>query len=295
MSDWRKIGMQHASAWGRRALEFGRSRRARKIGIGAAVTIVLLGAIAYFAVPMVLHNLLVGQVARQLKRPVSVGRIGFNLYTLKLDIDQLHIGEPEGSQPFVDVGHIRVRVGWTSLFRFAPVIKEVSITKPSIHVVREAEQRFNFSDLLESPNPPPAPPKKEAAGKPLRFAVSNIRLIDGDIRFDDQVLAQQHRIEHIQLGIPFIANLPGDVDIYVQPLLQMVIDGSLCASPDAPNRSRTRPSRWWICGCIGSNCSATSDTPRSESRSKFRPARFHRTCRCTSSMPAARARGRKSR
>src|SRR5208282_1023279 len=134
------------------------------IGSGALVAIVLLGAVSYFAVPPILRSLLVGQVAKQLKRPVSVGRIGFNLYTLKLDIDQLHIGEPDNSQPFVDVGHIRVRVGWSSLYRLAPVIKEVSITKPSIHVVREAEQRFNFSDLLESPNPPPPPPKEKPAG-----------------------------------------------------------------------------------------------------------------------------------
>jgi uncharacterized protein involved in outer membrane biogenesis len=103
------------------------------------------------------------------------------------------------------------------------VIKEVSITKPSIHLVREAEQRFNFSDLLEPSKPPP---KEKPAGKPTRFAVSNIRLTDGEIRFEDQVLSEQHRIEHIQLGVPFIANLPADVDIYVQPLLEMVIDGS---------------------------------------------------------------------
>ncbi len=226
MSDLLKIGMERASAYGRRALEFARSRRARRIGTWALATILLLGVVSYFAVPMVLHNLLVGQVAKQLKRPVSVGRIGFNLYTLRLDIDQLHIAEPDNSQPFVDVGHIRVRVGWSSLFRLAPVIKEVAITKPSIHIVREAEQRFNFSDLLESPNPPPPPPKEKPAGKPQRFAVSNIRLTDGDIRFEDQVLSQQHHIENIQLGVPFIANLPADVDIYVQPLLQMVIDGS---------------------------------------------------------------------
>ncbi len=130
------------------------------------------------------------------------------------------------SQPFVDVGHLRVRAGWSSLFRLAPVVKEVTVTTPAIHVVRTGEQRFNFSDLLEAPNPPPPPPKETAPGKPLRFAVSNIRLIDGDIHFDDQVLNQQHRIEKIQLGVPFIANLPADVDIYVQPLLQMIIDGS---------------------------------------------------------------------
>jgi hypothetical protein len=220
-----KIGMQRASAFGHRVAAFGRTRRARRIATWTLGVILFLGVATYFAVPPILHSIFVGQVAKQLKRPVSVGRIGFNLYTLRLDIDNLHIGEPAGAQSFVDIGHIRVRVGWTSLFRFAPVVREVSITKPSIHLVREGEQRFNFSDLLESPNPPP-PPKEKPAGKPMRFAVSNIRLTDGEIRFEDQVLTEQHHIEHIQLGVPFIANLPADVDIYVQPLLEMVIDGS---------------------------------------------------------------------
>ena len=218
--------MERASAFGHGVVRFVRSRRARRIGEWVLGIILFLGLATYIAVPMVLHSILVGTVAKQLKRPVTVGKIGFNLYLLRLDIDQLHIGEPAGADPFVDIGHIRVRVGWSSLFRLAPVVREVSITKPSIHIIREAEQRFNFSDLLESPNPPPPPPKEKPPGKPQRFAVSNIRLTDGDIRFDDQVLSQQHHIEHIQLGIPFIADLPADVDIYVQPLLEMIIDGS---------------------------------------------------------------------
>jgi uncharacterized protein involved in outer membrane biogenesis len=222
-----RSGLQRVSAYGRRTVEFVRSRRARRIAEWVLGVILVLGIATYFVVPIVLHNILVGTVAKQLKRPVTVGKIGFNLYTLRLDIDQLHIGEPQGADPFVDIGHIRVRVGWSSLYRLAPVIREVSITKPAIHLIREAEQRFNFSDLLESPNPPPPPPPKETPpGKPQRFAVSNIRLTDGDIQFDDQVLAQKHHIEHIELGVPFLANLPADVDIYVQPLLEMVIDGS---------------------------------------------------------------------
>ncbi len=226
MSDPGKTAMERATGLGHRAVDFARSRRARRIVTWIFGVIVMLGIITYFAVPIILHNILTGQVAKQLKRPVSVGRIGFNLYTLRLDIEQLHIGEPDGAQPFVDVGHISVRAGWSSLFRLAPVVREVLVAKPSIRIVREGEQRFNFSDLLESPNPPPPPPKEKPAGKPMRFAVSNIRLTDGEIRFDDQVLAQKHRIEKIQLGVPFIANLPADVDVYVQPLLSMIIDGS---------------------------------------------------------------------
>ena len=98
---------------------------------------------------------------------------------------------------------------------------------PRFHIVRTAEQRFNFSDLLESSGPTPAPtPVPSAPAKPQRFAVSNIQIHEGEIHFDDKVLKEQHVLEHLELDVPFIANLPADVNIFVQPLLQMVIDGS---------------------------------------------------------------------
>ena len=60
----------------------------------------------------------------------------------------------------------------------------------------------------------------------MRFAVSNIQLRDGEVTIDDQLLGKQHKVEKIQINVPFIANLPSDVDVFVEPLLQMVIDGS---------------------------------------------------------------------
>ncbi len=224
MDEFLRTVVARARAWIARALEIGRSRRTRKIGVIVGAVIAVFGVVAYFGVPMVLRHILTGQVAATLNRPVSVGRIAFNPYTLKLDIDKLHIGDRDSSQPFVDVSHVRVKASWKSILRLAPVVSEVTIDRPAIHIVRTAKQRFNFSDLIEQPSP--APTKPSRPGKPLRFAVSNIRLNDGDVRFDDQVLGQHHAVERIQIGVPFIANLRSDVDVVVQPLVQMVIDGS---------------------------------------------------------------------
>ena len=147
---------------------------------------------------------------------------------MRLSIEKLHIGDRAASDPFVDIGRILVRVSWSSLFRLAPVVGEVAVDHPAFHIVRTAEQRFNFSDLLESSGPTPAPtPTPSAPAKPQRFAVSNIQIHEGEVHFDDKVLNEQHALEHLELDVPFIANLPADVNIFVQPLLQMVIDGSL--------------------------------------------------------------------
>ncbi len=212
--------------WVARTQELGRSRRVRKIGVIVVAVVLFLGIATYLAVPPVLRHVLTGSVAASIHRQVSVGKIRFNLYRLKLDIDNLHVAERDSPQkPFVDLGHLTVKVSWTSIFRFAPVVGEVVVTQPKIHVVRESQQKFNFSDLLESA-PAPEKPKPVAPSAPMRFAVSNIQLRDGELTIDDQLLGKQHKVEKIQINVPFIANLPADVDVFVQPLVQMVIDGS---------------------------------------------------------------------
>jgi uncharacterized protein involved in outer membrane biogenesis len=212
--------------WMARTQELGRSRRVRKIGVIVVAVVLFLGLATYIAVPPILRHVLTGSVANSIHRQVSVGKIRFNLYRLKLDLDQLHVGERDAPQkPFVDLGHLTVKVSWTSLFRFAPVVGEVVIDKPAIHVVRKSQQEFNFSDLLESAPAPPKP-KPAAPSAPMKFAVSNIQLHGGEITIDDQLLGKQHKVEKIELDVPFIANLPADVDVFVQPLLQMVVDGS---------------------------------------------------------------------
>jgi len=209
--------------WLTRILQFFRSRRMRMAGKIVVIAALALEVIAYFGVPILLGHIVRVQVASALHRPASVGKVRFNLYTLRLDLEKLHIGDRDPARPFVDIGHVGVRASWTSIFRLAPIVREVTIDRPSIHIVRTAEQRFNFSDLMEGAAPKPTP---AAPGKPMRFAVSNIRLNDGEVRLDDQVLGKEHALEHVEIGIPFIANLPADVDVFVEPLLQMTVDGS---------------------------------------------------------------------
>src|SRR5579863_10364610 len=209
--------------WASRRVEWVRSsRRLRRIGIAIAAVIVVFGLFGFFGVPPILRHVLTGQIAQAIHRPVTVGDIAFNPYRLRLEIDQLHIGDRDDAAPFVEIGHFHIKLSWKSLFRLAPIVTGLTIDHPDIHIVRSGQNRFNFSDLLEQPNaPPPAKPSS-----PMRFSVSNVQINDGDIYFDDRVLKQKHSIEGLRLGLPFIANLPSAVDIFVQPLLQMRIDGS---------------------------------------------------------------------
>ena len=206
---------------------FGGRRWLRRSFITIVVVLLVFGLAGFVGVPVVTQYVVVGRMAQSLRRPLSIEKVRFNPYRLLLNIEKLHIGDRDAPDRFVDIGHIKIKVSWTSLLRLAPVIKAVVVDNPAIHIVRTAEQQFNFSDLLGSSGPPPAALAPSQPAKPQRFAISNIQIHQGQIHFDDKVLNQRHAVEHIELDVPFIANLPADVDTFVQPLLQMVVDGSL--------------------------------------------------------------------
>ncbi|MFC5740862.1 DUF748 domain-containing protein [Dyella tabacisoli] len=199
-----------------------RSHRVRKTLLILAVLLVIFGLLGFFAAPPILKGQLESRLSTTLDRPVTLGAVHLNPYTLKLDLDQLHIGERDRKSPFVDIDRLTVNASWGSLFRFAPVLDELVLQHPQLHITRTAPQQFNFSDLIERLAAKPTDPPSS----PTRFAISNISVHNGDIGFDDRVLNASHHVDQFELGIPFIANLPSKTDVFVKPLLAMRVDGS---------------------------------------------------------------------
>lgn len=207
-----------------RAERLYRSHRLRRNLVIAAIVLLVFGLLGFFAAPPIIRSQLQTRLGAALGRTVTIGAAHLNPYTLRLDLDQLHIADADGHSPFVDVDRLTINASWTSLFRLAPVLDELAVQRPRIRLVRTGPQRFNFSDMVERFSRPSDP-----NAKPARFALANISVHGGDIAFDDQVLKTSHRVDRIEVGVPFLANLPADTDLFVQPLLAMRVDGSpLC-------------------------------------------------------------------
>jgi len=202
--------------------EVAQSRRTRRVMTGLLIFLVVFGLLGFFAAPPLIRHIAEQQLSKQLDRPATIGRIALNPYTLKLEADRVHIGERGGAGDFVDIARLVVRASWSSVFRAAPIVDEVQLDSPRFHIVRYDAQRFNFTDLIEKFANQPATPES----KPTLFSVSNIRLENGQITFDDKLLGATHVIDQWKLGIPFIATLPSKTDIFVEPLLRARIDGS---------------------------------------------------------------------
>ncbi len=205
-----------------RALAVYHSHRVRKSLLILAIVLMIFGLLGFCAAPYIIRSQIETRASAALQRPVTLGAVHLNPYTLRLELDQLHIADRDGKSPFVDIDQAIINASWASVFRMAPVLDELSLQHPQIHIVRTADQRFNFSDIIDRFNAKPSDPN----ASPARFALSNISVHNGDIQFDDQALKANHHVQQLELGIPFIANLPSDTDVFVQPLLSMSVDGS---------------------------------------------------------------------
>ncbi|MBB3260922.1 hypothetical protein F4827_005829 [Paraburkholderia bannensis] len=209
-----------------------RAPRTRRIFTGLVIFLVIFGLLGFFAAPPLIRHIAEQQLGQQLDRPVSIARIALNPYTLRLEADRVHIGERGGQGDFVDVERLVVKPSWSSIFRLAPIVDEVRLDSPRVTIVRMDAQRFNFSDLIDKFSKPSEKP----GSKPAQFSVSNIRVENGQITFDDRLLNEKHLVDRWTLGIPFIATLASKTDIFVKPLLRARIDGASTLAIDGKTK-----------------------------------------------------------
>ncbi|MBH2016669.1 MAG: DUF748 domain-containing protein [Burkholderiales bacterium] len=156
--------------------------------------------------------------------PVTLGQLAIRPWSLTVEAGQLAVG-PAG-QPWFTLQQAQAQLSLESVWRLAPVLSQVTLVRPQLTLERLGADRFNISPVIERLSRPQPEPQPQADAAPARFAVFNITLSDGSVRYLDRVLDQSHRIEQLRLQVPFVSSLPSDVDVHVQPLLQARIDGS---------------------------------------------------------------------
>lgn len=204
------------------------SRRTIKILAGIALALLVLAALAAWLVPKAVRSALTQDVSELLGRPVQVGEIRFNPFTLALRARDLVIEQPQ-SEPLLQIGEIDLRVAWRSIAVFAPVVDRLRIDRPRIALVRQDIDRFNFSDIVDRLAARAAGQPEEpgpADSGPPRFSLNNLSLTGGSVSLDDQVTGRKQTIDEITLGIPFLSSFGYATDIDVQPAVHLRINGS---------------------------------------------------------------------
>ncbi|MCC6347794.1 MAG: DUF748 domain-containing protein [Nitrospirales bacterium] len=195
--------------------------RKRTLAI-ACSALVLFALIGFFLLPPVLKSILTGKLSAQLHRQVSIRAIAFNPFTLSFSIRGIVVRERTGEEIFFSCDEFFLNLQSLSLLKGGPIIREVRLVKPYVHISRSDDGTYNFSDLL-SPGKEGA---RSPAQRPFRFSLNNISLLSGSIDFRDGPKKTTHTVRGLTVDIPFISNLPYYVERYVEPRLEAIVNGT---------------------------------------------------------------------
>jgi uncharacterized protein involved in outer membrane biogenesis len=190
--------------------------RAKKILIGLVILFAVFTLVGFFVIPPIVKSILTKQLSENLHREVAIEQIKFNPYTLSMSVRGLTIKDKGSSETFVSFGEIFLNFQSFSALRRALIFSEIRLTQPYIKITRNQDESYNFSDLLEKKESKP-PEKEKSKSKPLRFSLNNIRIENGSIDFWDGPVQIKHTVRELNIGVPFISNIPSYINRFVQP------------------------------------------------------------------------------
>ncbi len=132
--------------------------RLRKFGKWAAFAVVLFVAAqlgASFALRTKrMHGYLIAQLERAFGRPVQVGEFSVQLLPIpRLDMEGITVGEDPafGSEYFLRAQSMQASLRWTGLLRGHVELGTMSLTRPSLILVRNPSGQWNLEEWLPRP------------------------------------------------------------------------------------------------------------------------------------------------
>ncbi|XDF37772.1 DUF748 domain-containing protein [Paracidovorax avenae] len=196
---------------------------ARWVAAGIALLLLVWG-LAWLAVPPLVRWGLERWGSGFVGRAVTVGKVDFRPWTLELTVHDIALAAAAPGAPAqAEIRRLYIDMEMQSLVRRAPVLDALEIDAPRLRVVRGQDGRYDIDDLLQLGA---ARPAGGESGGGARFALYNLALRDGAVEFTDRTTGQTHRLTGLELGIPFLSNLPADRQVTVTPRLAFSLDGS---------------------------------------------------------------------
>ncbi|APV50072.1 hypothetical protein BWI17_10470 [Betaproteobacteria bacterium GR16-43] len=199
-----------------------RSRRLRTVFLAGAAVVGLYAVVGFFVVPPLVKKTVIDQAREKVGRAAVIDDLSFNPFTLFATARGFRLMEVDGTTPFVSFDQLDLDGSITSVYRIAPVFDKVTLAGLKVNLVREADTRYNASDILAKLA---ALPPRPETGR-FQFSLGNIRLTGARVDFEDRPKGGKHEVSEIDIAIPSISNLPAHLKEYVQPSFAAKVNGA---------------------------------------------------------------------
>ncbi|WP_345060109.1 DUF748 domain-containing protein [Acidovorax lacteus] len=225
-----------------------RGLAARRWLLRTAASVLALWALLWLLAPLARAPL--ERVASgALGRTVHIGSLSLRPWSLTLVLQDVRVahaqGQAETGTPQLAIDRVAVNAAARSLLLWAPVIDSLDIDHPALVLRHRGEGHYDVDDLLDRWLAPATPP----SSGPARFALYNLALRGGSVRFADAAVQQTHTVEDLTVQLPFVSTLGAAREVRIAPRLAFTLDGSRFdtaaqAQPFAPQQRTEARIRW---------------------------------------------------
>ncbi|HEY3938879.1 MAG TPA: AsmA family protein [Bryobacteraceae bacterium] len=138
------------------------------------------------------------ELQEKLNRPVTITRLGLKIFPLSIKVEGLTIGDSpafSSTRPFATASEVYVSASLFSLIRGNPEVKDLTLDKPQIELVRNAAGVWNFSTLGSSTG-------SGGGTQQSQFSLGELKIKDGQLGYTDLATKQAREVyDHIDLDL----------------------------------------------------------------------------------------------
>lgn len=197
-------------------------KRFKKVILWFLIALALFTITGFFIAPPVMKSILINKLSAALDRPVTIGKININPYTLGVRVQGINIKERGGQGTFFSVREIKAGVG-LSIIRGVITLHDLSVKDPYVNIIRNEDKTYNFSDLTETREKHDT--EKGKARETVAFSLRDISIENGSADFWDGPVKKKHALRELNLSVPFMSNLRKNIDKPVEPVLSLKLNG----------------------------------------------------------------------
>lgn len=214
----------------------------------AAASVLAVWALLWLLAPLA-RAPLERAASSALGRAVQIGSLSLRPWSLTLVLQDVRVAHAQAAAaadtPQLSIDRVAVNAAARSLLLLAPVVDSLEIDHPALVLRHRGDGHYDVDDLLERWLAPQTPP----AQGPARFALYNLALRGGSVRFADDAVDQVHRVEDLTVQLPFVSTLGTAREVRIAPRLAFTLDGSRFdtaaeAQPFAPQQRTEARIRW---------------------------------------------------
>jgi len=175
-------------------------------------------------------------IEKKIHRKITIGDVKLTVITgLGAEISNVVISNHPDSrqQNFVSLDRLKATVQLLPLLKKEVLISSIAIDKPRVLIERDAQGKFNFSDMTESKEPaqalPKEPDKEKEPKDPLaalkNIEISKISITDGNFKFMDAKDAEtpkEFSLDQFNLSMKAVSlsrksTIDFSTDVYASP------------------------------------------------------------------------------